>query len=113
MQRFIMSKEYLEELSQRIREYRISADMTQQELADASGISLRTIQNYENHKDIKLDCFIKILMALGLDGNIFALVPDINRSPVVLLEESRQKKRQRVRKKKAKEQNSFKWGDEK
>nr|MCR5098317.1 helix-turn-helix domain-containing protein [Lachnospiraceae bacterium] len=41
MQRFIMSKEYLEELSQRIREYRISADMTQQELADASGISLR------------------------------------------------------------------------
>ncbi len=113
MQRFIMSKEYLEELSQRIREYRISADMTQQELADASGISLRTIQNYENHKDIKLDCFIKILMALGLDGNLFTLVPDINSSPVMLLEQSRQKKRQRVRKKKTIEQNSFIWGDEK
>ena len=67
MTKFITAKDYLNDLSRRARRFRIESSITQQELADATGVSLRTIQNFENGKDIQMSSFLKILIALGLN----------------------------------------------
>ncbi len=115
MQKYYISQGYLKELSKRAKAYRISAGMTQSDLADASGVSLRTIQYFENGRDIKLDSFIKLIMAMGLDANLEMLIPDVENSPIRLLEKEKrgQKSRQRVRKKRDNVDRGFKWGDEK
>ena len=112
MHRFLYSKEYLNELSEKARQYRISADLTQKELADKAGISLRSLQYFENGQDIKLDNFIKILMALDISDNLDVLIPDVNQSPIRLLEIKKNGERKRVRKKKDSGNRTFKWGDE-
>ena len=95
-----------------IREYRIEFPLTQQELAQKSGMSLRTIQNLESGRDIRLDGFIKILIVLGLDQNLQMLIPDVENRPFVQLKEQQHKKRKRVRHPKTVTDRVFKWGDE-
>lgn len=112
MQRFFYSEEYLREISKRIRQYRISAELMQEELAEKAGVSLRTLQYFENGHDIRFENFIKILMALGLADNLEVVVPDVNNSPIRLLEIKKSGEKSRVRKKKKANDRTFKWGDE-
>ena len=93
-----------------VKEYRISRKLTQQDLADRSGVSLRSISRTERGEDISLELFIKIMRALGLQENLGLLIPDISRSPSYYLE----KTPKRVRKSSEKEVNEipFRWGDE-
>ncbi|MBR5971003.1 MAG: helix-turn-helix domain-containing protein [Lachnospiraceae bacterium] len=88
--------------------------MTQQELADKAGVSLRTIQYFENSNDIRLESFIRILSALDLAKQLDELIPDMEIRPSVLLQKSRGKEKQRVRKsRKSDAGRTFRWGDEK
>ena len=113
MHRFYSSEAYLKDVSERIKQYRISAEYTQKELADKAGISLRSLQYFENGTDIKFETLIKIIMALGLDDNLEFLVPDVNAGPIRSLEIKKHGMRKRVRKKNDTEVPAFKWGDEK
>lgn len=99
-------------LSARLRNYRIDLEMTQQELALNSGVSLRSIQNFENGKDIQLGNYIKLMIALGLADNLSLLIPDVTTRPSAYLQPDRP--RQRVRKSKgvAESTAAFHWGDE-
>lgn len=104
-------KEYLIELGEKIKLYRISKGFTQQDIEDKSGVSKRSISRLELGESIQMDNFIKVLTALGLGENIDILVPDMTKRPSYYLE-SLAKKPQRVRKTN-KNKVSFKWGDEK
>ena len=102
-------KVILTELSERVKQYRISMQMTQAELADKAMVSLRSIGRFEKGEDITLSNLIKILKALGLAGNINSLVPDYEIRPAYYAEKNT--KRQRVERKR--DNNSdWKWGDE-
>ena len=102
-------KVILTELSERVKQYRISMQMTQAELADKAMVSLRSIGRFEKGEDITLSNLIKILKALGLAGNINSLVPDYEIRPAYYAEKNI--KRQRVERKR--DNNSdWKWGDE-
>ena len=101
----------LYELNERLKLYRINYPMTQKELADKSGISVRSISRFENGEDISLSAFLKILHALELGDRIDTLVPDLNKRPSAYLET--EKKRQRASRKKKNEKKPFVWGDEK
>ena len=105
------SGEYLEELCKRIKRYRIEYPLTQQELSDRTGVSLRSIQNFENGKDIRLDTLLKILIELDLERNILMLVPDMEERPSMQLKKAKGIVRQRVRHVKSGDLK-FKWGDE-
>lgn len=98
------------EISDRLKQYRINYPMTQKELSDKTGISVRSISRFENGEDISLSAFLKILRALELDNRIDALVPDYKKRPSAYLES--EKKRQRASSKKS-EKRAFVWGDEK
>ena len=104
----ITSKAYVREIGERIKLLRINRELTQSDLADVSGVSIRSISRFEQGEDIQLGNFIKILKALNLQNNLDQLVPDIKTYPSYQLQK---KPKQRVRKKTIKT-GKFKWGDE-
>lgn len=101
--------EYISELGQKIKMYRIMNEMSQQDLEDKSGVSKRSISRLEQGESVQLDNLFKIIIALGLADNIEMLVPDQTKRPSYYLEKAENKPK-RVRKKT--EKTNFKWGDE-
>lgn len=102
-------QEYIRELGQKIKTYRIMKEMSQQDLEDESGVSKRSISRLEQGESVQVDNLFKIIIALGLGENIELLVPDQTKRPSYYLDR-RENKPKRVRKKTQK--NEFKWGDE-
>lgn len=100
---------YIKEIGARIKQYRISAGITQQRLEEKSGVSVRSISRLEQGASIQMESLIKILIALNLSQNIELLVPDSTKRPSYYL--ARKTIRSRVRPK-AKKEATFKWGDE-
>ena len=104
--------EIFKEITERVRQYRISCEMTQADLADKAFVAPGTVARFERGKDISLLNFIKIMKALGLENNMEMLVPDHTKRPSYYVAERKEK--QRVRKTRADEKNesTWKWGDE-
>ena len=104
-------KEYQKLIGNRIKQYRVNARISQKDLENESGVSVRSISRLEQGASVQLESLIKILTALNLDANLDLLIPDQTKRPSFYLEDSR-KPKQRVRKKERSNDN-FKWGDEK
>ena len=106
----ITSGAVMREMGTALKKYRTSLNLTQKELAERSGVSLRSISRFEQGGDIGFELLIKLLRALGLQDNLSLLIPDVTISPSYYLGQSRK----RVRKKKTDDKTSrvFKWGDE-
>lgn len=102
-------QEYIKELGQKIKTYRIMKEMSQQDLEDKTGVSKRSISRLEQGESVQVDNLFKILLALELGDNIELLVPDQTKRPSSYLEKTADKPK-RVRKKIKK--SEFKWGDE-
>lgn len=109
---FSSSKQIQSEIGTRVKDLRIAQEMTQAQLAEKSGVSLRTISNLEAGKDVSLSTFIEVLRTLNMLENINAVIPEqpVRPSHLVALG----KKRERTRKKKNSDDSQpFIWGDEK
>lgn len=102
----------LNENGKRIKRSRINAGMTQGELANRAGVSLKTISLAEQGNDIKFGNMLKILRALDLLENVDSLLPE----KIVRPSEIRKfgKERQRVKKsaERPAKEGDWKWGDE-
>lgn len=104
------NKEYLQMIGKRIKLYRVYSGISQKELEEKTGISMRTFSRLEAGNSIQLDNLIKILSALKLDNNIELLIPDQSKRPSMFLTKNNIKQRVYKKNNKIKE---FKWGDEK
>lgn len=102
-------REYMKELGQKIKTYRIMSEMSQQELEERSGVSKRSISRLEQGETVQVDNLFKILLALGLGDHIELLVPDQTKRPSYYLRREEEIPK-RVRRKA--EKKDFKWGDE-
>ena len=102
-------REYIMELGQKIKTYRIMKELSQQDLEDKTGVSKRSISRLEQGESVQVDNLFKILLALGLGENIELLVPDQAKRPSFYLEKADDRPK-RVRKKT--KAGQFKWGDE-
>lgn len=105
-----------EELCRRLRQARIGAEMTQEDLARASGLSKKTISRAErNQMSPTLATLIPILRALGMLEQLDSFLPPPPPSP---LKQRTQKTQTRQRVRKPSEQQTeqdkagWKWGDE-
>ena len=108
------SIEGIRTISEKLKNYRIDYPLTQKQLAEKSGVSLRSIQRFEKGEDIQFSNLIKLLSALDLGSNIDALVPDVTRRPSAFVD--KKSRRQRVHIAKDKSGGAikpFQWGDEK
>ena len=102
-------KQYIKELGEKVKTYRIMKEMSQQDLEDKTGVSKRSISRLEQGESMQVDNLFKILLALDLGENIDLLVPDQTKRPSFYLEKKEDKPK-RVRRKSKKIE--FKWGDE-
>lgn len=102
-------QEYIKELGQKIKIYRVMNEMSQQDLEDKTGVSKRSISRLEQGESVQVDNLFKILLALGLGDNIELLVPDQTKRPSYYLKKMDTVPK-RVRKKTVRKE--FKWGDE-
>lgn len=82
---------------ERFKDYRLRANLTQKEVAEASGLSVLTIHRFENGtaKNISLSTFLLLLKSIGSINDLNELMPEQPESPY-LYKENHQKA-QRVR----------------
>ncbi|MGH9006826.1 MAG: helix-turn-helix transcriptional regulator [Acidimicrobiales bacterium] len=95
------STEWSERLGAQVRQRRISADLTQEELADLADISVSAVSNLETGAGAQLSTFVKVVRALGASDWLDTLAPaPPSISPIQMLRHERRagRPRQRVRK---------------
>jgi len=63
-------------LCKRLESIRLSRNITQEQLAEEAGVSVRTIGRLEKGQGVSMDTFIRVMMALGIQQNLEALLPD-------------------------------------
>jgi transcriptional regulator with XRE-family HTH domain len=69
-------------LCRRIESIRLSRNITQEQLADESGVSTKTIGRMERGEGVSLDTFIRVMIALKIQHNLEGLLPDPSVRPI-------------------------------
>ena len=85
----------LAELGSRLGRLRLQRNLTQAQLAHTAGVSKRTLIRLEHGDSSQATYFIRVIRALGLLGNLDALVPPPLVSPLGQLR-ARSKERRRA-----------------
>jgi transcriptional regulator with XRE-family HTH domain len=83
-------------LGQRFKATRIALQITQQEVADKTGISITTIRRFENGLTFNLTLahFIAMLQAIGFADNLDEVIPEMLPDPNELFRlQNKQRKR--------------------
>ena len=97
-------------LCNRIKEIRLSRNMTQIQLAEEAGLSEKTIRRFEDGKGVSLDTFIRVLQALGLWTHLISFLPDPTIRPAERLKTKKHGYRKKARPKlKSKEPSPVVW----
>ena len=63
-------------ICKRLKNIRLTRNITQARLAEEAGVSLRTIRRLEKGLGVSLDTFIRVLIALDIQHNLEGLLPD-------------------------------------
>ena len=87
----------LTEITRRSVQRRIELGLTQQEVSDQTGISLRTIKQFESGGDCRFSTLIRLLQAYDLTDRLDILVPEPSISSIRYIDQQ-QKTRKRVSK---------------
>lgn len=84
-------------LGVRFKEYRMSCNLTQKEVAECSGIGLTTIHKFENGTagNLSLATFILLLKVVGQVNALDDVLPELPESPYLVRKQ--EKKAQRIR----------------
>lgn len=82
----LSNAEIVMQLGKRFKEYRLGCQLTQQEAADKAGMSVVTLQQFENGKlcNITMGNFLGLLRAVDCLEQIQEILPEIPLSPYVL-----------------------------
>jgi len=97
----------LKELGERLKMYRVGLNITQKEMAEKSGLSVRTISNIESGCDVTVGSVLQYLTVVRLVGNIDHLIPESQLTPIDIMEGRTKRKRAG-----SKVESTWKWGDE-
>ena len=83
---FATGNDLLMLFAQRVKEYRLAAQLSQKELAALSGVSQATISHFEQgvNRNLTLGNFIAMLRILGLEQRLMELMPELPMQPMVL-----------------------------
>jgi len=109
---FMTDKAVLEELGRRLANRRIAQELTQEELANETGISKRTLERLEAGQPSQFLTVVRALRGLNMLDLLEVAIPEETARPMDLLK-MKGKKRQRVFSKKKKQvaDNDWSWGD--
>lgn len=102
----------MRELGKRIQDIRISMNLTQSEMADQSGVALRTVTRIENGESVKVESVLNVLRVLKVLPNLDLLLQEQILIPTEIVDYGKKHKRVSS-KKKIQEKKAWIWGDEK
>ena len=109
----IATSEQIEDaLCKQLENIRLARNFTQAQLAKEAGVALKTIGNLEKGRGVSLDTFIRILMALGLQNNLQALLPDPTVRPIERVNHGGVERKRARPGKSDVEKSRWSWGDE-
>lgn len=100
------------EIGARIKQVRIAYPLTQGELAERAGISLKTVSNLETGRDVRLGSLLSTMRALGMLANADVLVPERLPSPSDYIELGHDRQRATSPCNRHAPSGRWKWGDE-
>ncbi|HLO97924.1 MAG TPA: helix-turn-helix domain-containing protein [Fimbriimonas sp.] len=101
------------ELGARISSIRLNRNMSQSQLAQAAGISKRTLERLEGGQAAtQLSGLIGVLRALDLLENIEVVLPPVTPSPMTLLKLQGKARKRASKQKTEQPKKPWKWGDE-
>lgn len=104
----------LAELGDRLAQHRLNRNLTQDQLAREAGVSKRTVVRLEDGQSSQMTSLVRVLRALGLLGNLDALVPAPLASPIEALKAKAWKRhRASPASKKPMPSSEWTWGDDK
>lgn len=107
------NSQIISEIGSRIKQARIRQQFTQAEFAKISGVSKGVLERAEKGESVHFLTILKILRHLELLGNLENLFPKSETSPIEILYQGTEKKRQRVRKSaESTSDKEWKWGDD-
>jgi transcriptional regulator with XRE-family HTH domain len=98
-------------LCKRLESIRLSRNITQAQLAEESGVSLRTIGRLEKGQGISMDTFIRVMTALKIQQNFEALLPDPAVRPIERIGISSGERKRASKIKPNDEPPAWSWGD--
>lgn len=98
-------------LCKRLESIRLSRNITQAQLAEESGVSLRTIGRLEKGQGISMDTFIRVMTALKIQQNFEALLPDPAVRPIERIGISSGERKRASKIKSNDEPPAWSWGD--
>lgn len=107
---FANDVQILLELGERLKLARIRAGMTQNQLAEQSGVAKSTVERAERGESIQIQSLIKLLRALNCIGGLETLLPNTEATPLENVNQVAGK--QRVRHTAVPKTKGFKWVDE-
>lgn len=102
----------LRELGSRIKDIRISIPLTQKELAEKTGLSLRTVAHMETGKATNTDSLIRVMRVLGLLNGLDVCFPEQEPRPSDLMQLGKKRERATSPSKRTKT-TSWVWGEDK
>ncbi len=99
-------------LCNRLEKIRLSRNITQAQLAAEAGVVLRTIGRLEKGEGVSFDTFIRVLMALRIQPNLEALLPDPLVRPIERFEMGGTERKRASSSKPSTDSAAWSWGDE-
>lgn len=100
------------DLGEKMAQRRLGLNLSQAQLADAAGVSKRTLERLEAGESTQLTNFIRILRALDLLPGFKSLVPPATTGPVELLkQQGHQRKRASSPRKASTPRKPWTWND--
>lgn len=86
MEPYTTNTDLMQLLAKRIRTYRLAARISQQEMAEESGVSKSTICRFEQGQNVNLTLgnFISLLRVVGQEQRIEELLPELPVPPMAL-----------------------------
>lgn len=98
-------------LCKRLESIRLSRNITQAQLAEEAGVSPRTIGRLEKGQGISVDTFIRIMIALGIQQSLEALLPDPTVRPIERVGISAGERKRARPTQSSDERPTWSWGD--
>ena len=93
-----LNQDILDDLGNKLKQYRLNQNFTSGKLAELSGVSVRTITGFERgEKNISLINLIELLRALGIVDKLSELIPELPTISPLQLMEIEKNKRKRAR----------------
>ncbi len=107
----LSEKAVLEELAERLVRCRVALNMTQEEVAESSGMGKRTLERIESGEDFRVSNLVKLLKTLKMLDALDELIPSEQISPVQLLDMKKSRKKRASTSRETRNREPWHWGD--